>query len=430
VDRIHRRSRGASRGAAIAAAAVLVLLLGGTGYADPHDDKNRVDGQLAQTQATLEAATDRAKQAAAEHDAATAALPGAEAAAADAKGRAIGAEVGARQAQRDSDTARAAESDAGAAYRAAAAEVDRGRDGVSAFIAAAYKGSAFSMVNTILESGSPSDLATRIGYLDHIAADQQRALRVLTTARMAAKQRGDAALLARRRADAATANARGALAVAVTAQSAAEQAAATVRALVAQTAQSEAVANQERTAVLARYEELKVESDQIAAQLRADAAQEAARARAQGGTDSGNATPPRVGAFFLMPVHGWKSSNFGMRYDPYYHVWQLHAGVDLAAGGGTPIVAAAAGRVVRTGWYGGYGNYTCLSHGRYQGKGLATCYGHQSQILVAVGQTVGRGEMIGKVGTTGASTGYHLHFEVRLDGVPVDPLGWLPGCLC
>lgn len=131
-----------------------------------------------------------------------------------------------------------------------------------------------------------------------------------------------------------------------------------------------------------------------------------------------------------MPVHGWKSSNYGMRFDPVYKVYQLHAGIDVAAGGGQPIVAAADGKVVRAGWAGGNGNYTCISHGIYQGKGLATCYGHQSQILVHVGQTVRRGELIGRVGTTGASTGNHLHFEVRLNGSPIQPLTWLPGCLC
>jgi murein DD-endopeptidase MepM/ murein hydrolase activator NlpD len=131
-----------------------------------------------------------------------------------------------------------------------------------------------------------------------------------------------------------------------------------------------------------------------------------------------------------MPVRGWKSSDYGMRYDPYYRVWQLHAGADFAAGGGTPIHAAAAGRVVRAGYNGGYGNYTCISHGRYKGRNLSTCYGHQSRMLVHVGERVRRGEIIGRVGTTGASTGYHLHFEVRVSGSPRNPLRYLPSCLC
>jgi murein DD-endopeptidase MepM/ murein hydrolase activator NlpD len=115
-----------------------------------------------------------------------------------------------------------------------------------------------------------------------------------------------------------------------------------------------------------------------------------------------------------------------MRYDPYFHVWQLHAGTDFAAPSGAPIFAAASGRVIRASWNGGYGNYTCIYHGQVAGgSGIATCYAHQSSIGVSVGEQVSRGEVIGRVGTTGASTGAHLHFEVRLDGTPVNPLRYL-----
>ncbi|MFC5006910.1 M23 family metallopeptidase [Dactylosporangium cerinum] len=420
--------------------AVVVLLGSGTaGHADARDDKARVDRQLQETQATLEAATDRAQQAAADHAAATAALPGAQDALEDAKGRVIAAEAAARQAQRDRDAADAVVEAADAEYDGAKAQVEQGRDDVSAFVAAAYKGSGFAMFNSILESGSPNDLALRISYLDRVAAESQRALDELTIARMSAKQRSGAAELARDKARQAAEQTRQALQDSMAAQAGAEQAAADVKTLIDKSAQAEAVASSERTAVLARYQQLKVDSDRIAGELRAEAAAEAAAAakaaRAAGrpaasGAQLTTAIPPSSGAFFLMPVHGWKSSNYGMRFDPVYKVYQLHAGIDVAAGGGQPIVAAADGKVVRAGWAGGNGNYTCISHGIYQGKGLATCYGHQSQILVKVGQTVRRGELIGRVGTTGASTGNHLHFEVRLNGSPIQPLSWLPGCLC
>jgi murein DD-endopeptidase MepM/ murein hydrolase activator NlpD len=142
------------------------------------------------------------------------------------------------------------------------------------------------------------------------------------------------------------------------------------------------------------------------------------------------AAPNGAPALLHMPVEGWQSSAFGMRDDPYYGIRQLHAGMDIAAAGGTPIRAAQDGKVTRAGWSGGYGNYTCLSHGKHEGKHLSTCYAHQSEILVKVGERVKRGEIIGRVGTTGASTGDHLHFEVRLDGEPVDPAPLLPECLC
>ncbi|MFC4150104.1 M23 family metallopeptidase [Micromonospora mangrovi] len=125
------------------------------------------------------------------------------------------------------------------------------------------------------------------------------------------------------------------------------------------------------------------------------------------------------------PLAGRLTSRYGTRLDPYYHVWQVHPGVDLAAPVGTPIVAAADGRVSRAGWYGGYGNYTCVDHGRADGQRLSTCYGHQSRLLVVPGQRVRAGQVIGLVGSTGASTGPHLHFEVRLGGRAVDPLPWI-----
>jgi murein DD-endopeptidase MepM/ murein hydrolase activator NlpD len=433
---VHRISGLA--GLTIVCAAALTLLSGGPSQADPHDDKNRVDQQLATTQATLEAATDRAQQAATTYASVTAALPAAEAALADARGRALGAQAAAREADREAARTREAAAGADQAFNAAATKVEEARAAVSGFVSAAYRGSGFLMVNSILESGSPTDFANRMGYLDSVAGEQQRALGVLTAARMEAKQESDVAEAARTRAAEAAENAKASLRAALAAESTAEQAANTLHGLADQQAQAMAVAEQERAATLARYNELREESDRITAELRAVAAREAAAARAAAGRNKngapapggGQVPAPRPGAYFAMPVNGWKSSNFGMRYDPYYKVWQLHAGVDLAAGGGQPIGAAADGVVVRTGWAGGYGNYTCVSHGEYQGKGIATCYGHQSQILVSPGQRVRRGQVIGRVGETGAATGYHLHFEVRLDGTPVDPLGWLPSCLC
>ncbi|MER7275557.1 peptidoglycan DD-metalloendopeptidase family protein [Dactylosporangium sp. NPDC000244] len=422
----------------VAAFGVVLMLLGpgSVAHADTGDDKARLDKQLQETQATLEAATDKAQQAAADHDRAQAALPGAQQSLADAKGRVIAADAAVRQAERDRTDADAAAQVADAGYAEAKRQVDKARQDVSVFVSAAYKGGGFAMVNSVLDSGGPTDLALRIEYLNHVAEENQAAVDELTAARMDAKKRSDTALLALRRAQDAADAAQRSLTESQAAQAGAERAAADVQQLLDTSAAAEATANAERGAVLARYEALKVESDKVAEQLRAEAQAEARKAKQGSGGAKGNNAPPntvigpKTGAFFLMPVHGWKSSNFGMRFDPVYKVYQLHAGVDIAAGGGQPIVAAADGVVVRAGPSGGNGNYTCISHGLYQGKGLATCYAHQSAILVHVGERVSRGELIGRVGTTGASTGYHLHFEVRLNGSPVQPLTWLPGCLC
>ena len=128
------------------------------------------------------------------------------------------------------------------------------------------------------------------------------------------------------------------------------------------------------------------------------------------------AGPVRQGSgTFIWPVNGTFTSPFGMRWG------RLHAGIDLAAPEGTPIRAADSGRVIIAGWTGGYGNYTCISHS----SSLSTCYGHQSRYATSVGANVNQGQVIGYVGNTGHSFGAHLHFEVRVNGNPVDPMGYL-----
>jgi murein DD-endopeptidase MepM/ murein hydrolase activator NlpD len=408
-----------------AVAAVIVLVAAAPAYADPRGDKARVDAQLVRTGAALEAATARAQRAVAAYTAADARLPSARDALARARSRLASAQVEADRADRAAVAAADAAAQAGRRYAAARQVADQARVRFEQFVDSTYKGSGFLALDSILASGSPSELAVRLGYLDQIAESSQQSLDDLTAARAQAQARASATDAARRRAVDTRERARAAVVDARVAAATAERADADVRDLVAQRQDAVAAANQERAAVLARYARLKAESARIAAELRAAAARARRAARPARAT-----APTGGGAFFLMPTAGWKSSDFGMRYDPYYQVWQLHAGVDIAAPTGQAIYAAAAGRVVNSGWSGGYGRYTCISHGVYKGRDLATCYGHQSVILVSPGQWVRRGQMIGRVGSTGASTGSHLHFEVRRDGTPVDPLPWLPRCLC
>ena len=130
-------------------------------------------------------------------------------------------------------------------------------------------------------------------------------------------------------------------------------------------------------------------------------------------------TKPSV---LLWPVNGTISSPFGWRVHPIFGTKKLHTGIDISVPYGTPIKAAAAGTVILAQTYGGYGNATAIDHG----GGLSTLYGHQSKIIVEVGQKVTMGQVIGYVGCTGYCTGPHLHFEVREDGTPVDPIKYLP----
>jgi murein DD-endopeptidase MepM/ murein hydrolase activator NlpD len=159
-----------------------------------------------------------------------------------------------------------------------------------------------------------------------------------------------------------------------------------------------------REEYLAEVEALAAQSASLAAAIR-DAQTDA------GSTGSG--APSASG--LIWPVNGPVVSGFGMRWG------RLHEGIDIAASMGTPIWAAAAGTVIHAGWLGGYGNLVVVDHG----NGLATAYAHASAILVSLGQTVSQGQTVSLVGSTGNSSGPHLHFEVRVNGVAVDPLLYL-----
>jgi len=118
---------------------------------------------------------------------------------------------------------------------------------------------------------------------------------------------------------------------------------------------------------------------------------------------------------WIWPVNGTVTSPFGWRWG------RMHEGIDIGIPAGTPIRAAKAGSVILAAPTGGYGNYTCIDHG----GGLSSCYAHQSSYAVGVGDSVAQGAVIGYVGCTGSCFGDHLHFEIRVNGAAVDPLGYL-----
>ncbi len=124
---------------------------------------------------------------------------------------------------------------------------------------------------------------------------------------------------------------------------------------------------------------------------------------------------------FIWPVQGPITSPFGMRINPVTHQYSGHTGIDIGVPYGTPIAAADGGTVIFASWNVAYGNMTVIDHG----GGFSTMYAHQSKQLVAVGNRVTQGQIIGYIGTTGWSTGPHLHFEIRVNGVPVNPMKYL-----
>jgi murein DD-endopeptidase MepM/ murein hydrolase activator NlpD len=147
--------------------------------------------------------------------------------------------------------------------------------------------------------------------------------------------------------------------------------------------------------------------------VRIQAAQATAATPTSSSSSTGSGAVSSSG--LIWPVNGPVVSPFGMRWG------RMHTGIDIAVPYGTPIKAAAAGTVIYAAWMSGYGNFVIIDHG----GGLATAYAHQSSIAVANGARVEQGQVIGYVGCTGHCFGPHLHFEVRVNGTPVDPLGYL-----
>lgn len=154
-------------------------------------------------------------------------------------------------------------------------------------------------------------------------------------------------------------------------------------------------------------EDLEAASAALAAQIRA--------AQSEGGGGGGGSTGGgTTSSGFIWPVSGVVTSGFGWRWG------RMHEGIDISAPAGTTIRAVAGGTIIYAGWMGGYGNLTIVDHG----NGLATAYAHQSSIFVG-GGSVSQGTALGSVGCTGSCTGNHLHFEVRVNGSAVDPMGYL-----
>jgi murein DD-endopeptidase MepM/ murein hydrolase activator NlpD len=157
-----------------------------------------------------------------------------------------------------------------------------------------------------------------------------------------------------------------------------------------------------------------MERQQAAVRARIRAAQASAAGGSSGGGGGGGPIKRGSGGL-IWPVNGPVVSPFGQRWG------RLHAGVDIAVPSGTPVHASQSGRVIIAGAVGGYGNYICIAHG----GSLSTCYGHNTSLGVSQGQSVKQGQVIASSGCTGHCFGPHVHFETRINGSPVDPMGYL-----
>ena len=272
-----------------------------------------------------------------------------------------------------------------------------------------YKADKPDVVTVVLESDGFADLLTRTEFMKRVSDQDARIVDLVKRAKR------DATRIARRL-DALEARSQR---VAATILARRDEVAA-IRGQLVDRRDSFAAVRADKTETLvavrssrAYAEEDLEELEKEQAKIQATLAAAAARSAGAGGVAAG---PIKRGSGALIfPVGGSISSPFGFRWG------RLHAGIDIPAAIGTPIRAADSGKVVLMGPTGGYGNYTCVQHN----ASLSTCYAHQSRFATSVGAGVSKGQVIGYTGNTGNSTGPHLHFETRVGGRPLDPMGYL-----
>ena len=394
----------------------MVLLLGlvaGTGTAASADDlkDSRAKVRKALVKTKQELAKDRKAVAAAADrlDTSQAQLAKAKSQLAQVQRKLAAAKAADARIAAALETAEEAFERAAAAVVKAEADVERQQALVGIVVRSAYQQhSTLVGLTMVLGSETAAELSQRVqwsntifdsstGQLDRlkqleVGLEAAKGVRAAAEAKLAEQRRESAAHVAQVRrlsADAAARKAR-------------------VATLVAANRKLKAAAQHELEATKAQYRALERQEARIAAKLRG----------------SYYNIVNRNG--FIRPVAAPAGSPFGLRYHPILKYWRMHWGTDFGAACGTPLRAMANGRVVSAGWTSyGFGNYTIISYGRMNGAQLASGYAHQSKVLVRAGQKVRQGQIVGYVGTTGLSTGCHLHLQVYRNGVRVNPMRYL-----
>lgn len=402
---------------------------------------SQADDDLASASKAVNAARDALAKVAAQ-------LPGAQAKLAAANAALAGATGAKQRAQAAAAAAEAAVTAANAQVAAVQVEVGALRVRISAMARQAYiSGGGFAELQILLTSTDPAAFGDALEAIRRNARGNNDALtaaaqaRVRLAARLAEAQRLQST--AQQERDRALREAAAADAVAVGASSAQQE----VASLISARSAAVSTARAHRHAVKKMYDALRAEQRRIAREA-AEAArrqrEEAAKHNGSagsghsggsaggsaggnsGGNDGGSSggAPGNGSGGLSWPIPGASANGYtGWRIHPVYGYHSCHTGDDISSGSGTPIHAAADGTVVSVESGGPYGNHTLISHA----NGLATMYAHQSRIIVSRGQHVTVGQVIGYVGSTGWTTGAHLHFEVHVNGVPYEPMGWFGG---
>ena len=406
---------------AVAAGLSLALTLGlgalGPAVADPEQDKDKIDSAVAAAGDDLQAANARVRAAIADLQQVRTLLPAAREELINARADAEVAQEADRTAQAELEQATAAAIRAEQERAEVEFQIQDLQSRVGNLAREVYQNGAFADFDLLVTADSPTELADRAAAIDAVSRVNNQTLSQMAEIRAELALKEARLEVLRQQIDEKRQKAAIALAEANIARDRAAAAKLKVDLLVAQKATALDIASAERAKVLKQYKSVQAEQQRIAALLAKQAAAEAARLASGGklgyvptGTDG-----------FLWPIEGARvGQGVGPRIHPVYGYRSCHTGVDMGVPTGTPIRSTAAGIVVINATGGPYGNHTLISHG----NGIFSMYAHQSRFGAAEGQKVKKGQVIGYVGSTGYSTGPHLHFEIHVGGVPYDPLGW------
>jgi len=424
-------------GLAVGIAVASTLGLAPVSSADTRGDKQKLDAEIVQLRLALEDTSKDLANAFIELKQTRAELPGAEQALA-------AADAAQAVADRHNDdvatalaVAQANEAKAADALARNSRDTQEAQDQLGNMARDAYQQGGISGLSIALEATSPEDFTNRLVMMDTVMRVRGATLRGLDTMRAEGTAVKAHLVATRQQVAALKVEAEAALAQAKTAQEVAAAAKTKLDLMYeAQTRYAATVAAKKSTEIT-NIKTMQAQSNALAQVLAARA--KAARAKAarekaarEAAARAAHQSVPRSAPFgssngyLSLPVDAPVSSEFGMRFHPIWQQWILHAGIDFAANCGSPVYAAAGGDVIMaTPEYasGGYGNRLVIDHGYQRGAYLTTTYNHLTGFVVASGP-VARGQLVAYSGTTGTSTGCHLHFETRQDGTPVNPRLW------
>ena len=291
---------------------------------------------------------------------------------------------------------------------------------MDSMIRAVYQQGPFTEIEVVLSASDPGDFATRLASVDTISRTQAGMERALLATKGELVLQGVRLETLRLDAAAAQKSAERASVRASQAEARAKTQQQRLSSLAKKRSAALAAARVHKSKIMSRLIELEQEQERLA-QAAAKAAREEARRRAAAAA-AGNAIAP-TGSLRWPVDSGSISARVGPRTHPVFGYASCHTGVDVAAPSGTPVLAAASGTVADITSGGAYGNAVLIAHG----DGLTTFYAHLSSVAVQVGRQVDKGQSVGGIGSTGWSTGPHLHFETRINGSAYDPLGWFGG---